>query len=319
MILGESQIQGQIAQAHQLALCNSATGTMINALFRTALRAGKRARTETDIARHAASISHAAVELGSQIFEDLAKKRVLLIGAGEMAELAAKNLVDHGFGTLVVVNRSSDRAEDLARQFGGEAVDWERLPQVLWQADIVISSTAAPYAILSAEMVSAAMRMRRNRYLFIIDIAVPRDVEPAVGELSNVFLYDIDDLQQVVDANLAQREREIPRVRAIIDQEVTEFMDWLRARDVVPTIVDLRNHVEEIRDAEVRWAMGKLNDLSTREQKVIMALSQRIVNKILHRPTVRLKERASGHDGHRYAEALRDLFGLSAMEKRAND
>ena len=319
MILGESQIQGQIAQAHQLALCNSATGTTINALFRTALRAGKRARTETDIARHAASISHAAVELASQIFDDLSKKRILLIGAGEMAELAAKNLVDHGVGTLVVVNRSADRAVDLARQFGGEAVEWESLPQALWQADIVISSTAAPYAILSAEMVSAAMRMRRNRYLFIIDIAVPRDVAPAVGELSNVFLYDIDDLQQVVDANLEQRKREIPRVRAIIDQEVAELMDWLRARDVVPTIVDLRNHVEEIRDAEVRWAMGKLNDLSKREQKVILALSQRIVNKILHRPTVRLKERANGHDADRYTEALRDLFGLSVLEKRAND
>ena len=319
MILGESQIQGQIAQAHQLALCHSATGTTINALFRSALRAGKRARTETDIARHAASISHAAVELASQIFDDLAKKRILLVGAGEMAELAAKNLVDHGVGTLVVVNRSASRAIDLARQFGGEAVEWESLPQALWQADIVISSTAAPYAILSAEMVSAAMRMRRNRYLFIIDIAVPRDVAPAVGELSNVFLYDIDDLQQVVDANLEQRKREVPRVQAIIDQEVAEFMNWLRARDVVPTIVDLRNHVEEIRDAEVRWAMGKLNDLSGREQKVILALSQRIVNKILHRPTVRLKERANGQEADRYTEALRDLFGLSAMEKRAND
>jgi glutamyl-tRNA reductase len=319
MILGESQIQGQIAQAHQLALCNRATGTTINALFRTALRAGKRARTETDIARHAASISHAAVELASQIFDDLTKKRVLLIGAGEMAELAAKNLVDHGVGTLVVVNRSADRAVGLARQFGGEAFEWERLPRALWQADIVISSTAAPYAVLSANMVSAAMRMRRNRYLFIIDIAVPRDVEPAVGELSNVFLYDIDDLQQVVDANLEQRKREIPRVRAIIDQEVAELMNWLRARDVVPTIVDLRNHVEEIRDAEVRWAMGKLNDLSKQEQKVILALSQRIVNKILHRPTVRLKERANGQDAERYAEALRDLFGLSVIERRVND
>jgi glutamyl-tRNA reductase len=319
MILGESQIQGQIAQAHQLALCNRATGTTINALFRTALGAGKRARTETDIARHAASISHAAVELASQIFDDLTKKRVLLIGAGEMAELAAKNLVDHGVGTLVVVNRSADRAVGLARQFGGEAFEWERLPRALWQADIVISSTAAPYAVLSANMVSAAMRMRRNRYLFIIDIAVPRDVEPAVGELSNVFLYDIDDLQQVVDANLEQRKREIPRVRAIIDQEVAELMNWLRARDVVPTIVDLRNHVEEIRDAEVRWAMGKLNDLSKQEQKVILALSQRIVNKILHRPTVRLKERANGQDADRYADALRDLFGLSVIERHVND
>ena len=230
MILGEAQIQGQIAQAHQQALCHSAAGPTINALFRTALTAGKRARTETDIARHAASISQAAVELAAQIFEGFTAPSILLVGAGEVAELAAKNLADRGVTKLVVVNRSFDRAARLAQRVGGEALAWELLPRALCTADIVISSTAAPQAILRADMVSAAMRVRHNRDLIIIDIAVPRDVDPEVGRLSNVFLYDIDDLRQVVDANLELRKREIARVEAIIDQEVAALMAWLRER-----------------------------------------------------------------------------------------
>jgi len=291
---------------------------VINALFRTALQAGKRARTETAINEHAVSIGHVAVELALRIFDDLAQKSALLIGAGEMAELAAKNLVDHGVGRLVVVNRSPGRAASLAQQFGGESVGWDRLTQALWGADIVISSTAAPHAILRPDAVATAMRMRRNRPLFIIDIAVPRDVEPAVGDLPNVFLYDIDDLQQVVDANLAQRRREVPRVQAIIQAEVADFMAWFRALDVVPTIVDLRQHVERIRETEFQRAMRRLSHLSEQERNVILAFSQRLVNKILHQPTVRLKQHANGREAYRYAEALRDLFGLSA-EKASID
>jgi len=319
MIVGEPQIQGQVAEAHRLAHCHEVAGTTINALFRAALHAGKRARAETNIARHAVSISHAAVELASQIFDDLTRKSILLVGAGEMAELAARNLVAHGVRRLAVVNRSYDRAIALARQFDGEALEWTRLPQALREADIVICSTAAPHAILSADLVSAAMYMRHNRYLFIIDIAVPRDVEPAVGSLSNVFLYDIDDLQQVVDANLEQRKREIPRVQAIIDQETAEFMAWLQTLEVVPTIVGLRDHIEGIRDAEVNWALGKLSHLSTKEQNVILALSRRIANKILHQPTIRLKERANGQEASRYVEVIRDLFDLNVVKERPND
>lgn len=312
MVLGESQIQGQVAEAYQLALAHGAAGAVINALFRTALQAGKRARTETDINQYATSISHAAVELALQIFDDLAPKSALLIGAGEMAELAAKNLVDHGVGRLVVVNRSPGRAANLAQQFGGKALGWDRLAQGLWSTDIVISSTAAPHAILRPDTVMTAMRMRRNRPLFIIDIAVPRDVEPAVGDLSNVFLYDVDDLQKVVDANLEQRRREIPRVQAIIRSEVADFMAWFRSLDAVPTIVDLRRHMDHIREAELQWAMQKLEHLPERERNVILAFSQRLVNKILHQPTVRLKQHANGREAYRYAEALRDLFALGA-------
>jgi len=312
MVLGESQIQGQVAEAYEMALAHGAAGTVISALFRTALQAGKRARTETAIARHATSISHAAVELALQIFDDLALKTALLIGAGEMAEVAAKNLVDHGVGRLMVVNRSPGRAASLAKQFGGEALGWDRLAQALWGADIVISSTAAPHAILRREAVATAMRMRRNRPLFIIDIAVPRDVEPTVGDLSNVFLYDIDDLQRVVDANLEQRRREIPRVQAIVQAEVADFMAWFRSLDVVPTIVNLREHVEQIRQKEYQRVMQRLSHLSEQEQKVILAFSQRLINKILHQPTVRLKQHASGREAYRYTEALRDLFALAA-------
>jgi glutamyl-tRNA reductase len=287
---------------------------VINALLRSALQAGKRARTETAINEHATSISHVAVELALQIFDNLAEKTAVLVGAGEMAELAAKNLVDNGVGGLLVVNRSAGRASRMAKQFGGEALGWDRLAPALWRSDIVITSTAAPHAILRRETVDTAMRMRRNRPLFIIDIAVPRDVEPAVGEITNVFLYDIDDLQQVLEANLEQRRREVPRVQTIVREEVIRFMTWLRGREVVPTIVDLRQRVDGIREAELEWAMQRLEDLSDRERRVLMSFSQRLVNKILHEPTVRLKQHASGRDGYRYAEAVRDLFGIEDGE-----
>jgi glutamyl-tRNA reductase len=187
---------------------------------------------------------------------------------------------------------------------------WDRFTQALCRSDIVISSTAAPHAILRPDMVSMAMRMRKNRPLFLIDIAVPRDVDPAVGDLPNVFLYDIDDMQRVVAANLEQRRREIPRVETIINQEVNAFMEWFHARDIVPTIVDLRRRVDDIRQAELAWATNKLSNLSEQERNVLLAFSQRLVNKILHQPTVLLKQHANGRQGYHYAEALRDLFGI---------
>lgn len=310
MVLGESQIQGQVRCAHLTALAHNSDGPVLNRLFRSALMAGKRARAETAINEHATSISHAAVELALQIFHDLSSKTVVLIGAGEMAELAAKNLVDNGVGKLLVINRSRGRATALAEQFGGQAMGWDRFAQALCSSDIVISSTAAPHAILRPDMATMAMGMRKNQPLFLIDIAVPRDVDPAVGELPNVFLYDIDDMQRVVAANLEQRRREIPRVEAIINQEVKAFTEWFHARDVVPTIVDLRRRVDDIRQAELAWATNKLTNLSEQERNVLLIFSQRLVNKILHQPTVLLKQHANGRQGYHYAEALRDLFGI---------
>jgi glutamyl-tRNA reductase len=314
MVLGESQIQGQVIQAQQLALAHGTAGPVINALFRTAVQAGKRARTETAINKHATSISHVAVELASQIFDDLTPKTAVLVGAGEMAELAAKNLVDNGVGHLLVVNRSAGRANSLAQRYGGEGLGWDHLNQALWRSDIVISSTAAPHAILRVENVEAAMRMRRNRPLFIIDIAVPRDVEHAVGSLTNVFLYDIDDLQQVIEANMAQRRQQIPHVQTIIGEEVARFLEWFQARDVVPTIVDLRQHMDLIRETELEWAMHKLEHLSEQERNVVLAFSRRLVNKILHQPTVRLKQQANDRQAYHYTDAVRELFGIADGE-----
>jgi glutamyl-tRNA reductase len=214
----------------------------------------------------------------------------------------------------LIVNRSAGRATGLAKQYGGEAFGWDRLNQALFQADIVISSTGAPHAILRRGPVASVMEMRRNRPLFVIDIAVPRDVEPEVDEISNLFLYDIDDLQQVLEANLQQRAREVPRVRAIVREEADEFVAWLRARDVVPTVVDLRRHIDAIREAELAWAVNKLGHLSDQEMAVVMAFSRRFANKILHQPTVRLKQHANGREAYRYTETLRDLFGLEDEE-----
>jgi glutamyl-tRNA reductase len=283
-------------------------------MFRTAVQAGKRARTETAINKHATSISHVAVELASQIFDDLTPKTAVLVGAGEMAELAAKNLVDNGVGHLLVVNRSAGRANSLAQRYGGEGLGWDHLNQALWRSDIVISSTAAPHAILRVENVEAAMRMRRNRPLFIIDIAVPRDVEHAVGSLTNVFLYDIDDLQQVIEANMAQRRQQIPHVQTIIGEEVARFLEWFQARDVVPTIVDLRQHMDLIRETELEWAMHKLEHLSEQERNVVLAFSRRLVNKILHQPPVRLKQQANDRQAYHYTDAVRELFGIADGE-----
>jgi glutamyl-tRNA reductase len=227
-----------------------------------------------------------------------------------MAELAAKNLAANGAKGLSVINRSQGRAQRLADQFGARALGWERITQALWNVDIVISSTSAPRAIIHPDTVHEAMLMRHNRPLFFIDIAVPRDVDPAVGDLPGVFLYNIDDLQAVVQTNLAHRRKEIPKAEAIINQEMAAFMSWFRALDVVPTIVELRQHAEEIRRAELEKALRRLEDLSDHERNIIQALTYGIVNKILHRPTIRLKDHANSRDGYHYTEAVRDLFGL---------
>lgn len=311
MILGEPQILGQVAQAYEAALACGAAGPVLAALFRAAIHCGKRARSETAISEHAASVSHAAVELARQIFGSLSAQRVLLIGAGEMAELAARNLADNGAGQILVLNRSLERAEWLARQFGGVAYGWQDLPRALEQAGIVVCSAAAPHAVIRPEAVRVAMTRRQQHPLFLIDIGVPRNVDPAVGKLANVYLYDIDDLQAVVQENLAQRQREVPKVEAIVEQCSTEFMGWLHALDVVATIRDLRAAAEQVRDDEVARALRRLGPLSEHQERVVRMLANNIVTKLLHSPTVRLKQMASEGDGFRSADLLRDLFGLS--------
>ncbi len=309
MILGEPQILGQVREAYELAATRGATGSVLSVLFQRALAAGKRARTETGISRNAASVSHAAVELARRLFGEISSRTVLVVGAGEMSELTAKNLVDNGAGRLMVVNRSWERSQELAGRFGGTAVPWDAMGEALLGADIVITSTGASTALFGPDLVGGVMGDRRGRPLFFIDIAVPRDVDPAVGALENVHLYDIDDLQSVVEANLREREREVAGVQAIVEEETAGFVSWLRCQEVVPTLVALRDRLEQIRQGEMARYGGKLN-LEERERQAVDAMTQAIVNKILHMPTVRLKAQANDGACGLYVDAVKELFDL---------
>jgi glutamyl-tRNA reductase len=311
MVLGEHEVLGQVTDAMETGLSLGAAGKVLAALFRHAIEAGKRARTETNISQGVTSIGHVAVDLAEDVFGDLSACRVLVIGAGEMAELTVEALVGAGAEDLSILNRTRARAERLATQFDARALGWERMDQALSWADIVITSTAAPHAIVHPENVRQAMVARRDRPLFLIDIAVPRDAEPEVGDLDDVYLYDIDDLQAVVEESKTRRRQEVPRVETIIGQVQEEFLSWHRSLDVVPTIVDLRREIHDLRQAEVERALRRVNGLSEREREIIQAMTKRLVNKILHHPTVCLKEHANCDDGYHYAEVARDLFGLS--------
>lgn len=308
MILGEPQILGQVRDAYEFAAGRGASGSLLSVLFQRALAAGKRARTETAISRNAVSVSHAAVELAKQIFGEISSRTVLVVGAGEMGELTAKNLVDNGVRSVLVVNRTWERAARLAAQFGWTAVNWEAMGDALLRSDIVITSTGSPRPIFDPALVGAIARERGGRPLCFIDIAVPRDVDPAVRGLENVHLYDIDDLRSVVDANLRDREREVPKVQGIVDEETESFGAWLRCQEVIPTIVALRDRLEEIRRGEVARYAGKLS-LSERDRNTLEALTQGIVNKVLHTPIVRLKSQAGDGCGM-YVDALKQLFDL---------
>lgn len=319
MILGEAQILGQVKEAFGYAFDLGATSTVMNKLFRHAIEVGKRVRTETDIGASAVSISYAAVELARKVFGDIEGRKVFIIGAGKMSELTAKNLVGCGVGHVLVANRTFERAEEMAAKFEGKAIPWEELRDRLKDADIVISSTAATHYVLTPDMISNAMHARRNKPMFLIDIAVPRDVDPAVGDLYNVFLYDVDDLQHVVDANLAEREREAEKCEAVIEHELVAFDAWLRSREVVPTIAALQAKAESIRAAELERALSKLSELNERDQRVVETLASAIVNKMLHDPMVRLRESSHDQDSYQYLDSLRHLFALDAAEEDEPD
>jgi glutamyl-tRNA reductase len=310
MVVGEPQILGQVKAAYAIAQAREATGIILNNLLEQAFHVAKRVRSETGIAASAVSVSSAAVELARKIFGDLTGRTVLILGAGEMAELALRHLVDDGVRSVLVANRSYDRAVTLARQFCGRAVTYEGFRQEMVGADIVISATSAPHVILKKEDLQAIIQQRRHRPIFLIDIADPRDIDPACNEVDNVYLYNIDDLQSVVEANLKERTREAERAEAIIEREVGVYLNWLRSLDVVPTIVSLRQRVEEIRGAELNKALGRMGDLTPEQRAAITAMSHALVNKILHQPMTELKRRAAHQDGHVYTSVLRRLFGL---------
>ncbi len=317
MILGEAQILGQVKSAFHLALEHNTIATHLTKLFRQAIEVGKRIRTETEIGESAVSISYAAVELARKIFGELTGRTVLIIGAGEMSELAVKTLAAHGVSSVLVANRTFERAKELALAFEGRAVDYDRLSENLARADIIISSTGAPHAILTQEMVKTAMYLRRNRPLFLIDIAVPRDIEESIHNLNNVYLYNIDDLQNVVEANLAKREAQVGKAELIISEEMERFGQWWSARQMVPVIKALKSYGHNIKEQELARLFAKLPDLNERERECIASATNLMINKILHSPVVRLKQLACDgrHDGQVYASFIERLFNLnSTME-----
>ncbi len=312
MIMGEPQIAGQVKDAGAAALEAGASRTVLNRLFQTAVEASKRARTETEIGVGAVSVSFAAVELARKIFGNLDGHSALVIGAGEMSELTARHLIENGVRSLLVASRTQARAQELAERVNGQAMGWGQAMQNLHRADIVISSTSAPAYVLRRDAVSDAMQRRRNRQMFLIDIAIPRDIEPEVGELYNVLLYNIDDLQSVVGSNLKKRQEEAEKVRVIVGEEVASFHSWLNSLGVVPTIMALRKHFQEMMDAELDRA--KLADLTDEQKTKVAGLVRRYMNKLLHAPVTRLKEATDSSDGLSYVDALMHLFDLQVEE-----
>jgi glutamyl-tRNA reductase len=312
MVPGEGEILGQVRAAYE-AGC---TGAMLDRLFRAALHAGKKVRSETAIAESPASVSAAAATLAQQVFGELRGRRVLVVGAGKMSEATARNLVSRGAEISFVANRTFDRAEQLARRFGGAALPLERVDEELALADVVVSSTGAPGFVLTRQQVAAAMRARKGRPLFLIDIAVPRDVEPTVHELEGCYVYDIDDLEAVVAESLAGRRYEAVRAEAMVAEEAERFRAWQASLDVVPAIASLRARAEEIRAAELAKAEGRLGELSESERRTVESVTAQIVNKLLHLPTVRMKQAAAAAEGAVYADAVRHLFGLGEEERR---
>jgi glutamyl-tRNA reductase len=315
LVVGEPQILGQVTAAYQAALSQGATGPVLNALFQHAIRAGKRAHTETSIGQNATSVPSAAAILAEQALNGLPGREVLVLGAGEMGQAAARALLGRGVAKLVVANRTYERALKLACELGGEAIAWERRGEGLAQADIVVTATNAPQPVLTPEQVSAAMVQRPERPLFIVDIAVPRDVDPAATTLPGVHLFDIDDLECVVKDNIEARQQAIPRVTAIADAEASAFLNWLRALEAIPTITDLRQRAEALEAQELDKALRRLGNLSDQERAVVEVLAHRLVNKLLHEPTVRLKYHAAQGDGYLYTGVMRELFGLEVGER----
>jgi glutamyl-tRNA reductase len=301
MVPGEGEILGQVRGAHDAG----AAGPILDRLFRQAVHAGKKARTETAIGESPASVSSAAAALAEQVFGDLRGRSILVVGAGKVGELAVRHLVTRGATIAFVANRTFDRAVELAHRFGGEPIPLDRVDRELAHADVVLSSTSAGGWILTQEQVARALPARKGRPLFLIDLAVPRDLDPAIHRLEGCYLYNIDDLEAVVAETVADRRKEAERAETIVADEADRFREWQASLDVVPAITSLRARAEQIRAAELSRA--KLNDSERRAAESVTAA---VLNKLLHLPTIRMKEAAAAADGVIYADAVRHLFGL---------
>jgi glutamyl-tRNA reductase len=313
LVVGEPQILGQVKEAFDAATEAGTVGTLLGRCFTQAFATAKRVRNETGIAEGTVSVSSIACELAKKIFGNLEGRRTLLLGAGEMGESAARSLRQTGTH-LHVINRSEERAQALAESCDGRAVPYEHLTTELAEADVVIASTASPKFILTPQLMKSVVRTRRHRPLFIIDIAVPRDVDPRVGNMDNVFVYDVDDLQQVAEENLAVRAREAALAEHIVEDEVESFLTWRRSLELAPTIVALRKRFGQVAEEELRRALPRLQSLSEPDRAVLEAMSRSLVNKLLHQPMTELKAGAGAPDGALLIDAVRRLFALSEEE-----
>jgi glutamyl-tRNA reductase len=312
MMVGEPQILGQVKEAYRIATDAGTIGLHLSALMNRAFAVAKKIRSETGISQSAVSISYAAVELAKKIFGTLNGKTVMIIGASKMGELAAKHLKRAGASSVLVTNRTFERAVELAKVFQGAAVPFEHFTDHIDRADIVISSTGAPHFIINKPMAEQVIHRRKNKPVFFIDIAVPRDIEPSVNEIDNAFLYDIDDLQQVVDANLKDRLQEAHRAEEIIDHEVEAFCTKMQSREVVPTIVQLRDTLEKLRRDEIERNRRLLKDLTPEQQTAIDQITSSLVNKILHQPISELKQAAHDPEGPDTIEIIRKIFNVKS-------
>lgn len=310
MVLGEPQILGQLKVAYSTAKVHGVLGGFLDVLLTRAFSVAKRVRSETEIGRSAVSVSYAAVELARQIFGSLEGKKVMVVGAGKMSELAARHLRRSGIAGIYVTNRTRERAVELARLFDGVIVDYERFAAGLHEVDIVIASSGAPHYILSPDDVRRALDARRNRPMFLIDIAVPRNIDPAVNRLDNVFLYDIDDLQRVVDSNRQERAKEAEQAEAIVALEVDRMVGRLHAREVTPTIVSLQEQLEQIRAGEVARMRSKLGPLTAQQEEAIEVLTRGIVNKVAHGPISELRRSAGHPEGLHLVDLIHRVFRL---------
>jgi glutamyl-tRNA reductase len=309
MIVGENEIQGQVRRAHEAAMRAGATGPLTNRLFAAALTTGKRVRSETAIGASRVSVPSVAVDLALSVLGNLEQSHVVILGAGETSELTARALAEQGAGTIFLANRHADRAISLAQRFGGTVVGLEKLPEQLLAADIVLSSTASPDPIVGREELELVMSQREGRPLLLIDIAVPRDIDPACGELEGVSLYDMDDLQAVVARNLNSRAEETPRALEIVEEEIHRFARWLAQLDALPTVGALREHGNAIVEQVLAENSGRWEGASPRDVARVGEIARAVMSRLLHEPTIRLRS-LDGDRGHASLELVRELFGL---------
>ncbi|HXZ30939.1 MAG TPA: glutamyl-tRNA reductase [Terriglobales bacterium] len=314
MVVGEAQILGQVKEAYATARAVGAVNSQLDQLLTRAFAVAKRVRTETAVGSSAVSVASVAVELAKKIFGSLNGKHVYLVGAGKMTELAARHLLAHGAASIFVANRTYDRAIRLAQKFNGQAIEFNRLYETCDRADIVITSTGSPHAIFRREHGELFLSRRKNRPMFFIDIAVPRDVDPEMNKLDGIFVYDIDDLQQAVASHVADRRKEAEKADNIINDEVERFQARIQTLDVVPTIVSLQDHLETIRQAEIDRVRGRLGPISPEQELAIESLTRGIVNKIMHTPISTLKTAARESEATTVVELVRRLFNLQDKE-----